>query len=61
MKKETLRRITNIKKLLKIGVDVFDTGNYRILWFEDPTPTLESHGMIVYHCMKMVFGHVRLP
>jgi len=62
MKTETLRRVLNIKKLLKRGADVWETGNYRILWFEDPTPTTESKGMIVYyHCVKRVFGHVRLP
>lgn len=40
---------------------VWETGNFRILWFEDPTPTKESMGMIVYHCRKRVFGHLRLP
>jgi hypothetical protein len=60
MKTETLRRVCNIKKLLKRGADVWETGNFRILWFEDPTPTPESKGMIVYHCKKRVFGHLRL-
>lgn len=61
MKKETLRRVRNMKKLLKRGADIWETGNFRILWFEDPTPTTESLGMPIYHCVKRVFGHLRLP
>lgn len=62
MKTETLRRVLNIKKLLKRDAGVWETGNYRILWFEDPTPATSgwSKGMFVYHCCKRVFGHVRL-
>ena len=60
MKSETLRRFHNIQNLLKRGADVWETGNYRILWFEDPTPTHESKGMLVYHCVKRFHGHVRL-
>ena len=61
MKSETKRRLRNLTRLLKKGADVWETGNFRILWFEDPTPTPESKGMIVYHCVKRVFGHLRLP
>jgi hypothetical protein len=50
-----------MKKLLKKGADIWSNGNFRILWFEDPTPTKESLGMPIYHCVKRVFGHLRLP
>ena len=63
MKAETLRRLRNIKRLLKRGADIWETGNFRILWFEDPTPATSgwSKGMLVYHCVKRVFGHLRFP
>jgi hypothetical protein len=61
MKKETLRRVRNIKKLLKRGADIWENGNFRILRFEDSTPTPASFGMPVYHCVKRSFGHLRLP
>ena len=60
MKSETLRRIRNIKKLLKKGADVWETGYFRILYFADPTPTPQSLGMLVYHCTDRIYGHVRL-
>lgn len=61
MKAETLRRVLNIKKLLRRGADIWETGNYRLLWFDDPTPTLKSKGMLVYHCRKSAIGHLRFP
>jgi hypothetical protein len=60
MKTETLRRVRNMMKLIKKGADIWETGNFRILWFDDPTPTPESKWMLVYHCRKRVFGHLRL-
>ena len=55
MKKETLRRVRNIKKIFKKDaylIDMWETGFFRLLWFDDPNS---------YKPTKYVYGHVKLP